>query len=186
MCQDNQQALTCSALSPCTGIPRALVGHKVAVVGLRPTLPPFTPPDFRELVEQCWHQEPDKRPGFEVVLAKLVAMRQALAIVKTPPLQRYKLQTKQVAEKGNSSDPVSLEAADLYCVNICARYLQSSRCHTYSFCRIGLSTCVTQCCAPLSLLASYQVVSILKMRGSRLQLVSQTSQAHWAVSPGQS
>lgn len=37
------------------------MGHKVAVLGLRPTLPPFTPADFRTLVEDCWHQDPDKR-----------------------------------------------------------------------------------------------------------------------------
>jgi hypothetical protein len=43
------------------GIPRALVGHKVAVLGLRPTLPPFTPPEYRSLVEDCWHGDPDKR-----------------------------------------------------------------------------------------------------------------------------
>jgi hypothetical protein len=43
------------------GIPRALVGHKVAVLGLRPTLPPFTPADYRSLVEDCWHQDPFKR-----------------------------------------------------------------------------------------------------------------------------
>jgi hypothetical protein len=43
------------------GIPRALVGHKVAVLGLRPTLPPFTPGEFKELIEECWAQDPDKR-----------------------------------------------------------------------------------------------------------------------------
>ena len=43
------------------GVPRALLGHKVAVLGLRPPLPPFSPPDFRDLVEACWAHEPDKR-----------------------------------------------------------------------------------------------------------------------------
>jgi hypothetical protein len=43
------------------GIPRALVGHKVAVLGLRPTLPPFTPAEFKELIEECWAQDPDRR-----------------------------------------------------------------------------------------------------------------------------
>mgnify|MGYP001811222418 CR=1 FL=1 len=43
------------------GIPRALVGHKVAVLGLRPKLPPFTPPDFKALIEECWAQDPEQR-----------------------------------------------------------------------------------------------------------------------------
>eukprot|EP00878_Enallax_costatus_P009888 GHUV01010325.1.p1 GENE.GHUV01010325.1~~GHUV01010325.1.p1 ORF type:complete len:322 (+),score=102.52 GHUV01010325.1:98-1063(+) len=108
------------------GIPRALVGHKVAVLGLRPTLPPFTPPDYRELVEQCWHQDPDKRPTFETVLAKLIAMRQALGSARTPPLQRYKLQTKVVAEKRNSSEQDLAEAAANGLVQIGSYYVNAS------------------------------------------------------------
>lgn len=55
---DNTPHMPCRRAA---GIPRALVGHKVAVLGLRPTLPPFTPADFRALVEDCWHQDPEKR-----------------------------------------------------------------------------------------------------------------------------
>lgn len=55
-------------VSPPTGIPRALLGHQVAVVGLRPSFPDFTPFEYRNLAEQCWLQEPDRRWG----VAKLV------------------------------------------------------------------------------------------------------------------
>lgn len=55
----------CACLRLSAGIPRALVGHKVAVQGLRPTLPPFTPADFKALVADCWHPNPDKRWAWE-------------------------------------------------------------------------------------------------------------------------
>lgn len=45
------------------GIPRALLGHQVAVVGLRPAFPDFTPYEYRNLAERCWQQEPEQRYG---------------------------------------------------------------------------------------------------------------------------
>jgi len=59
--------LLCSVLSwfctvlCCEGIPRALLGHQVAVVGLRPAFPEFTPYEYRNLAERCWLPDPDKR-----------------------------------------------------------------------------------------------------------------------------
>lgn len=38
------------------------------------------------------------RPTFDVILAKLLAMRQSLGSAPTPPLQRYKLQSKAAKE----------------------------------------------------------------------------------------
>ncbi|KAI8468110.1 MAG: kinase-like domain-containing protein [Monoraphidium minutum] len=76
------------------GVPRALIGHQVAVLGLRPPLPPFTPAEFRALVEACWAPQPEKRPTFDQLLPRLVAMRQALSLT-TPPLHRYQLRPKK-------------------------------------------------------------------------------------------
>lgn len=36
-------------------------GPQVAVQGLRPRFPGFAPREFRQLAEQCWHADPEKR-----------------------------------------------------------------------------------------------------------------------------
>ncbi|EFJ47232.1 hypothetical protein VOLCADRAFT_92279 [Volvox carteri f. nagariensis] len=46
---------------PYKGINRALLPHQVAFQGLRPVLPPHTPPDYRSLAESCWQADPRKR-----------------------------------------------------------------------------------------------------------------------------
>lgn len=43
------------------GVPRALLPHSVALRGLRPVLPPHTPPSYRRLAERCWQAEPRQR-----------------------------------------------------------------------------------------------------------------------------
>ena len=45
------------------GVPRALLGHRVAVQGLRPVFPPFCPAEYRALAEACWAADPDARCG---------------------------------------------------------------------------------------------------------------------------
>ncbi|KAG2495033.1 hypothetical protein HYH03_006965 [Edaphochlamys debaryana] len=64
---------------PFRGVTRALLPQLVAVQGLRPELPPDTPPDFRRLAESCWHADPRRRPTFEKVLARVQGMRQRAA-----------------------------------------------------------------------------------------------------------
>eukprot|EP00775_Hariotina_reticulata_P003853 gene3853-4110_t len=118
------------------GIARALVGHQVAVLGLRPTLPPFTPADYRSLTEECWHQDADKRPSFDVVLTKLLAMRQSLGQAQTQPLQRYKLQSKGtfnaagMPEKRNSSETKLAEAEAHGLVQLGSYYVNMSSAST--------------------------------------------------------
>lgn len=88
------------------------------MLGLRPTLPPFTPPDFRQLVEHCWHQEPKKRPTFEFVLDQLIALRQALGIGRTPPLQPNTLRVREAVERAGASNQVIMlwvQFIDIYC-----------------------------------------------------------------------
>jgi hypothetical protein len=36
--------------------------------GERPAIPNNTPKKLRELIEQCWHQNPEKRPTFQQIL----------------------------------------------------------------------------------------------------------------------
>jgi serine/threonine protein kinase len=40
--------------------PEVIMG--VAQRGLRPEIPLNSPPDFRELLEECWSSDPEKRP----------------------------------------------------------------------------------------------------------------------------
>jgi len=42
---------------------------------LRPTIPLQCPEDFRQLIEDCWCQAPEKRPSCKEVLAKLNSFR---------------------------------------------------------------------------------------------------------------
>lgn len=98
--------------TPYAGIPRALIGHNVAVKGMRPELPSFTPPDYSQIVKACWAQEPEQRPTFEQVLPRLVEMRAALHMSMTPPMLRYTLPTKgKAAEKGSANGGEPAEAA---------------------------------------------------------------------------
>lgn len=42
-------------------VPRALLGHKVAVQGERPAFPSFAPREYVDLAESCWQADPDAR-----------------------------------------------------------------------------------------------------------------------------
>eukprot|EP00983_Pelagomonas_calceolata_P091101 1157504-Pelagomonas_calceolata.AAC.3 len=45
------------------GVPGALLGHKVAKEGQRPSLPLVMPEGYRALLKKCWDQKPEKRCG---------------------------------------------------------------------------------------------------------------------------
>jgi serine/threonine protein kinase len=57
--------------------------HHGGVIGgilsntLRPTVPASCDPQWRELMEQCWSNEPDKRPTFTEVVSRLRLMLEA-------------------------------------------------------------------------------------------------------------
>ena len=42
-------------------VPHALLGHSITKDHVRPVFPPFTPADFRQLAEEFWRHDPDKR-----------------------------------------------------------------------------------------------------------------------------
>lgn len=43
------------------GVPKALLGHQVTVLGVRPVFPPFTPKEYVALAQQCWAPRPEDR-----------------------------------------------------------------------------------------------------------------------------
>ena len=44
--------------------------------GMRPEIPPHTPPPFARMMQSCWAPTPDQRPDFGWVVAELEAMAQ--------------------------------------------------------------------------------------------------------------
>ena len=45
------------------------------VKGLRPNIPPDCPKAYRELIEECWHDDPKRRPDFVQICRRLDMMR---------------------------------------------------------------------------------------------------------------
>ena len=41
---------------------------------LRPAIPDYAPPEYAELIRQCWDDDPESRPTFSVILEKLNEM----------------------------------------------------------------------------------------------------------------
>ena len=46
----------------------------VALERIRPSWPHGTPPALMELVQACWHEDPDQRPSFDEICQKRVAL----------------------------------------------------------------------------------------------------------------
>jgi len=60
---------------PFEGKPGMEIAVQVARFKLRPKIPNFCPDSYRGLLEQCWHQEPSKRPDFSQILDRLLEIR---------------------------------------------------------------------------------------------------------------
>jgi hypothetical protein len=45
---------------------------------MRPALPRHTPQKIGELVEHCWHQDPNRRPDFSAILEALPLVKSSL------------------------------------------------------------------------------------------------------------
>ena len=50
--------------------------------GNRPRLPESLPPPYRELIERCWHQDPNERPEFCEIVQALAKLPELLQFVK--------------------------------------------------------------------------------------------------------
>ncbi|KAF5828817.1 kinase-like domain-containing protein [Dunaliella salina] len=71
---------------PYQGVPRALLGHRVAKEGHRPALPVVMPEGYKALLKRCWDQKPENRPSFAQVVEELQELRQAEP-GPTPPME---------------------------------------------------------------------------------------------------
>lgn len=100
---------------PCnSGVPRALIGHRVVMEQHRPPIPPELPDSLKDLFEECWDKRMDRRPTFSDILSRLQAIRDELPY-PTPALDLMKL-TKipklgSILEADSCESPVK-EAAD--------------------------------------------------------------------------
>jgi tRNA A-37 threonylcarbamoyl transferase component Bud32 len=56
---------------PFKGMPPFQVIFVVATQGQRPTIPSYCPPEWEQLIEDCWQEDPDKRPTFEEIIQRL-------------------------------------------------------------------------------------------------------------------
>jgi len=97
---------------PYQGIPRALLGHRVAKEGHRPSLPLVMPEGYRALLKKCWDQKPENRPSFAQVLEELQELRQAEA-GPTPPMEPIILKAPRSSTggKGEKRHKVSASKA---------------------------------------------------------------------------
>jgi serine/threonine protein kinase len=46
---------------PFAGVPTLLLAQKVSETGLRPQFPSWAPPEYAQLAQDCWAQEPRER-----------------------------------------------------------------------------------------------------------------------------
>jgi len=46
----------------------------VGTQGVRPTIPAGTPPDFTQLIQDCWDESAGDRPSFDEVMTRLDEM----------------------------------------------------------------------------------------------------------------
>eukprot|EP00775_Hariotina_reticulata_P009645 gene9645-9805_t len=93
------------------GIPRALLGHQVAMNGLRPTFPDFTPHEYRALAERCWQPEPEARPGFQEILETLQRIRKKFGKPTQPMVKTVPQPSLLVQRERAEIDAVQLSAA---------------------------------------------------------------------------
>lgn len=49
---------------------------------LRPPIPERCDPEWRKLMEQCWHADPESRPSFTVITDRLRSMSAALEAMR--------------------------------------------------------------------------------------------------------
>jgi hypothetical protein len=53
------------------------IAYAAAEQGLRPEIPSFCPPEYAELMSECWADDPDERPSFAQILKRLFQMKKA-------------------------------------------------------------------------------------------------------------
>jgi serine/threonine protein kinase len=53
------------------------IAYAAAEQGLRPKVPAYCPPEYAELMQECWAARPDDRPSFEEILKRLFQLKKA-------------------------------------------------------------------------------------------------------------
>lgn len=53
------------------------IAYAAAEQGLRPKIPAYCPPEYAELMQECWAGRPDDRPSFEEILRRLFQLKKA-------------------------------------------------------------------------------------------------------------
>ena len=75
--------------------------------GIRPTIPPSAPADYVQLMKDCWHTDPDRRPSFTHIVDRLVAMADATSIQIQP---EYEVEN---ASREYDSDVAAVESTTM-------------------------------------------------------------------------
>ena len=50
------------------------IAYAAAEQGLRPTIPTYAPDSYAQLMQECWDDDPNKRPNFNLILERLFRM----------------------------------------------------------------------------------------------------------------
>eukprot|EP00803_Ostreobium_quekettii_P000213 evm.model.scf_46EXC.5 EVM.evm.TU.scf_46EXC.5 scf_46EXC:142986-145882(-) len=68
-----------------TGSPSDVENYaKNVVKGMRPPIPEEWPADLVDLVKDCWHQDPDKRPTMKEVIPRLEQLKETRVLAEKP------------------------------------------------------------------------------------------------------
>lgn len=51
------------------------IAYAAAEQGLRPKIPNYCPPDYAQLMQECWAANPEERPAFEEILKRLFQLK---------------------------------------------------------------------------------------------------------------
>ena len=75
--------------------------------GIRPTIPPSAPAVYVQLMKDCWHADPDRRPSFTDIVDRLVAMSDATSVPIQPEYEG------EYASREYDSDVAAVESTTM-------------------------------------------------------------------------
>eukprot|EP00878_Enallax_costatus_P032507 GHUV01035731.1.p1 GENE.GHUV01035731.1~~GHUV01035731.1.p1 ORF type:complete len:131 (-),score=51.74 GHUV01035731.1:2023-2415(-) len=67
-----------ACLAPLLSALFAAAALAVMAKGMRPQIPPHTPPGLAALIQECWAAVPEQRPGFDVLVVRLQELLNSL------------------------------------------------------------------------------------------------------------
>lgn len=63
---------------PYDGLMQGAVVEQVLVSNKQPVFPEYTPQNFIDLIKECWHSKPEKRPTFDSLIVSIESIKQSL------------------------------------------------------------------------------------------------------------